>query len=136
LINANLSARPVGRALALSTAIVLLTGCASGGGQEEAVEADPSLAGGITVQVDNRINPPLQLTIFLRNSTIGQRTLGSVSPNRTRSFNVDLEIFGSDEFNMVAQRPNGTEIISTPFRISPGVTVNWRLPANGITVGH
>jgi hypothetical protein len=135
-MEANSSARPVGRALALSTAIVLLTGGASGGSQEEAGEVDPSLAGGITVQVDNRMNPPIPLTIFLRNATIGQRTLGSVSPNRTRSFNVNMEIFGSDQFNMVAQTPNGTEIISTPFRISPGVTVNWRLPANGVTVGH
>ena len=97
---------------------------------------DPALSGGITVHVENRINPPVSLTIYLRNAQIGQRTLGSVSPNQTRSFNVDMEIFGSDEFNMVAQPPGGSQIVSTPFRLSPGVTVNWRLPANGITVGY
>ncbi len=136
MINTNSSARPLRRALLLPVVVLTLAGCASGGSQEEAGDVDPALTGGITVQVQNRINPPVSLTIFLRNARIGQRTLGSVSPNRTRSFNVDMEIFGSDEFNMVAQPPGGSEIVSTPFRISPGVTVNWRLPENGITVGH
>jgi hypothetical protein len=129
-------ARPAGRAILLSLALPLLAGCASSGGSEEAAAAgDPALQGPVSVRVENRTNPPVPLTIFLR-SVVGRRTLGSVGGGRTRSFSVEIETIGSVQYTLVAQRPDGTEIVSTPFRVAQNQTVNWRLPTNGLTVGY
>ena len=129
-------ARPAGRAILFSVALFLLAGCGSSGASEQADDAgDPALSGAVTVQVENRTNPPTPLTIFLR-SAIGQRTLGSVGGGRTRSFSVDIETAGSVEYTLVAQRPDGTAITSTPFRVAPAQTVNWRLPVGGLTVSY
>ncbi len=129
-------ARPAGRASLLSLALPLLAGCASSGGSEEAADAgDPALQGPVSVRVENRTNPPVPLTIFLR-SAAGRRTLGSVSGSRTRTFSVQIETIGSAEYVLVAQRPDGAEIVSTPFRVAQNQTVNWRLPINGLTVGY
>ncbi len=133
LRNLDRMARPAGRAILLSLALPLLAGCASSGGSEEA--DDPALQGPVSVRVENRTNPPVPLTIFLR-SAVGRRTLGSVSGSRTRTFSVQIETIGSAEYVLVAQRPDGTEIVSTPFRVAQSQTVNWRLPTNGLTVGY
>lgn len=129
-------ARPPGRAVLFSVVFSLLAGCGSSGASEQADAAgDPALSGPVTVRIENRTNPPLPLTIFLR-STVGQRTLGSVGGGRTRSFSLDIETAGSVEYTLIAQRPDGTEIPSTPFRVAQNQTVNWRLPTGGLTVSY
>ena len=129
-------ARPAGRAILLSLVLPLLAGCASSGGSEETADAvDAALTGPVQVHVENRTNPPVPLTIFLR-SAVGQRTLGSVGGSRTRSFSLEIETAGSMQYTLAAQRPDGTEFVSTPFRVAQNQTVNWRLPINGLTVGY
>jgi len=136
LRNLDRIARPSGRAILFCVAFCLLPGCGSSGASEQADDAgDPALSGPVTVRVENRTNPPVPLTIFLR-SVIGQRTLGSVGGGRTRSFSVEIETAGSVEYSLAAQRPNGDETLSTPFRVAQNQTVNWRLPTNGLTVGY
>jgi hypothetical protein len=136
LKNLDRIARPAGRAILFSVAAFLLAGCGSSGASEQAEDAgDPAISGQVTVRVENRTNPPVPLTIFLR-SAVGQRTLGSVGGGRTRSFTIDVETAGSVEYRLAAQRPDGTELDSTPFRVAQGQTVNWRLPTGGLTVGY
>lgn len=129
-------ARPAGRAILVSAVLWVLPACGSSGASEQAADsADPALQGPVTVEVENRTNPPVPLTVFLR-SEVGRRTLGSVGGGRTGSFKVEIETAGSVRYVLVAQRPDGTEITSTPFFVAQSQTVHWRLPTGGLTVGY
>ena len=129
-------ARPAGRAILFLAMLWLLPACGSSGASQQAADTgDPALEGPVTVEVENRTNPPVPLTIYLR-SGAGRRTLGSVSGGRTGSFEIDIETAGSVRYELVAQRPNGSEFISTPFFVAQNQTVHWRLPSNGLTVNY
>lgn len=133
-------ARRLGRrAILLSTVLFLVAGCASSGGGSGSEAGGPEEdqgdgVGTIRVVVENRINPPQSLTVTLT-SDMGRRLLGSVGPAQTRTINYEHGALGGESYRLIAQTQAGIEITSTPFRLSAGVEVLWRLPANGVTVG-
>lgn len=118
-IPALLSALAFGAACATAT-----TEAPAGGG----AEADAAAGEQISVQVNNDLIPPAQVTVFAV-STASRTILGNVNPSARASFSFDV-VAASREYRLLARTTAGAEIVSNPFTITRPSTVNWNLQSN------
>lgn len=115
---------------------VLLLGCASAGSEEPDYEVPPRdepVVVVIPVNVSNELEPRANVTIRLRS---GDRTriLGSVTPGRERSFQVDSPEL-SAEYRLTATSPAFADAItSEPFSLSADSWVRWSIADNVLVV--
>lgn len=113
-----------------------LVGCAGGGGDEP----DPTLPPPgenivIPITVVNNLSPGTNITIRFV-SLGGTRILGSVSPGRERTFQVDSPSM-TGQFQLNATGPGlGETITSQAFSLFPNSAVRWTLIGNQLVVGE
>ncbi len=113
-----------------------LIGCAGGGGDEpDPTVPPPGENIVIPITVDNNWTPGTNITIRFV-SLGGSRILGSVSPGRERTFQVDSPAMtGQFQLNATG-RGLGEAITSQAFSLFPNSAVRWTLVGNQLVVGE
>jgi hypothetical protein len=114
----------------LLVALLPLVACSSssGGGASPAGAADE-----VSITVENRINPRVELTVRLITPSAQRLVLGSVRPGGTStlSYRGTLE---RTEYRIEAESSRGNQLTSQPFVLFPGARVVWSLPQNSVAV--
>lgn len=121
------------RAIALPLAALLIAGC--GGGNELPELDDPDQA---LIRVDNEL-PDRFVTIAVEDMAGNTVTLGNVQSGVAKNFIVMAPDW-DDRIRLVAVKPGdddrGDHVISEPFTVHGGYTVNWFLPSNRVEVSE
>lgn len=113
-----------------------LAGCASGGSEEPDPTAPPPGENiVIPITVNNNWTPGTLITVrFI--GLGGTRILGSVSPGRERTFQVDSPAM-TGQFQLNATGTGlGQDITSQAFSLFPNSSVRWTLIGNQLLVGE
>lgn len=114
------------RFLLPSVALLLLWGCATGGGR-----GSPETEG-IRVVVQNDLSPPTVLTVRVLGAGTAFRTiLGSVSPSSTRTFVFQPSSTRGD-YQLVAEKASGEDVSSRVFQVTTGDDVRWSVRRNAV----
>ena len=83
----------------------------------------------VDVTVENDLQPPTAVTVFIRDQVGTRRTLGDVGPLDTRTFSFDPPT-ASGSYRLVARTTTGEEIQSDRITVFEGEGVRWRLTGN------
>jgi len=128
------------RRLALVGCVTLLAlvvgSCAGAGGEEPEVDVPTSARRiVVSVTVSNELAPRASVTVRLR-SRETTRILGSVTPGRQRTFEVELPA-SAPEYQLTATSVALTDAItSESFSLSADSAVSWRIADNVLVVGR
>ena len=93
--------------------------------QPEEVQLSPN----VSVVVENTLNPPVQVSVFIVPATGGRQVLGTVSPGQSGRFSYQ-PTSASQQFQLVAQASSGRTLTSPPFTLVNVVTATWNLDQN------
>lgn len=106
----------------VATFALVVAGCASSGagGTDEAAGG----ASGVTVEVNNDLVPPAQITVFIVPETGTRRRLGTVPQGGQRSFSFDPRV-PSMQFRLLAEATGGSNSQSNPFPLAGASRVQW-----------
>jgi hypothetical protein len=112
-------------------ALAAASGCGTASRQAGAGE-DTTAAGEdrtIQVTVENNLQPPVMVTVWLREQIGSRRTLGDVGPLDTRTFSFD-PVLNSGTYRLEARPTAGEELLSEPLTLFAGDAVQWKLRGN------
>lgn len=126
---------PVRGGAALLAAVAGLA-AACGGPKAERPEAGPGEPREeLRVTVENDLTPRTPVEVRLVSLDGGSRFMGSVSPGRTRTF--ELEDTGyAGAYRLEGETGSGRRLTSRSFQLVPAAWIRWRLTANSISMGY
>jgi hypothetical protein len=116
-------ARSTWKALAL-VALFGTAACATGSREEAADGGGP-----IEVTIENDLQPPTSVTVWVGEQIGTRRTLGDVGPMDTRTFTLDPGT-ASGTYRFMARTTQGVELVSDPITVYAGESVRWDLTGN------
>ena len=108
-------------------ALIVLAGCATSG----------SVATGevmtVQIQVDNNLRGIAGVSVYLLSDRGGRRSLGPLESNARGTYDRELR---AGDYQLVASRVGGDDIISERFRIDTDLVVIWAIAQNQLTFGE
>lgn len=108
-----------------------LAACATGRGGVELSEED--IGDAIMIEVQNNSRPPGPVTIWVVGLGGTRRNLGSISADRTRTFNFN-DTGLPREYQLMAVLEDRGEIRSRPFQMFAAARVRWWIESNDVRV--
>lgn len=117
------------RLVLVLSAALLLGACAAGGGTRSGPDGFV-----VPIEVENTLADRAGATIYIVRTGDGvRRLLGPVEAGRKRSFDYDAV---TGDHRLVARQGMGPDsTLSEPFRLAPGLRVQWTLGENRLAVG-
>ena len=114
--------------LLLPVATLLLAAACAAGSSSRQVRGES-----VTVIVTNNLRPQSEVTVRLTSSQGVRQVLGTVPPNGTRRLQFEERSF-SGTYQLSAESPDGTSVVSRSFPLFAGAEVEWALFSNSLNV--
>jgi hypothetical protein len=85
----------------------------------------------VQVTVENNLQPPTAVTVYIGEQIGTRRTLGDVGSLDTRTFSYEPAT-RTGTYRLVARTTAGAELVSDPITLYAGESVRWQLRGNVI----
>jgi hypothetical protein len=83
----------------------------------------------VQVTVENDLQPPTSVTVYIGEQIGTRRTLGDVGPLDTRTFSFELPS-RTGNYRLVARTTSGEQLQSDPITVFAGEGIRWQLQGN------
>ena len=109
-------------------ALIVLAGCAT----SSSVATGEAMT--VQIQVDNNLRGITGVSVYLLSDRGGRRSLGPLESNTRGTYDRELR---SGDYQLVASRVGGDDIISERFRVdTDNLVVIWAIAQNQLTFGE
>ena len=113
--------------------LVVLGGCASGGGGSDPdTPIGEAAEGRVAVEIRNNWIPATTITAYHRSPGRQRRILGQVLSNATETFVIETRNLVAG-FVLIAEKREGEQLVSNPIRTVTRAKLTWNMGSNTVT---